>query len=77
MLTQKTLTEEGLQPFAPLFTFSPPPPGLPSVNWATQERCLFYLRSALRSSNLPLFYFRGLFLALSFSPAILDAFYLF
>ena len=41
--------------------------GLSYVNWASQECCLFYLRSSLRSSDLPLFYFRGLFPSLSFS----------
>ena len=41
--------------------------GLSYVNWASQECCLFYLRSSLRSSDLPLFYFRRLFLSLSFS----------
>ena len=39
---------------------------LPYVNWASQEGCLFYLRSSLRSSDLPLFYICGLF-PLSFS----------
>ena len=33
----------------------------------SQECCLFYLRSSLRSSVLPLFYFHGLFPSLSFS----------
>ena len=42
-------------------------PGLPYVNWASQECCLFYLRSSLQSSDHPLFYFRGLFPSLSFS----------
>ena len=41
--------------------------GLSYVNWASQECCLFYLRSSLRFSDLPLFYFRGLFPSLSFS----------
>ena len=41
--------------------------GLPYVNWASQECCLSYLRSSLLSSDLPLFYFRGLFPSLSFS----------
>ena len=41
--------------------------GLPYENWASQECCLFYLRSSLRSLDLPLFYFRGLFPSLSFS----------
>ena len=44
------------------------PLGLPCVNFASQECCLFYLRSSLRSSDLPLFYFPGLFPSLSFSP---------
>ena len=41
--------------------------GLPYVNWASQECCLFYLRSSLWSSDPPLFCFRGLFPSLSFS----------
>ena len=43
------------------------PLGLPSVNWASQESYFFYLRSSLWSSDLPLFYFCGLFPSLSFS----------
>ena len=43
------------------------PLGLPYVNWASQECCLFYLRSSLWSSDLPLFYFHGLFPCLFFS----------
>ena len=43
------------------------PLGLPYINWASQECCLFYLRSSLRSSDLSLFYFHGLFPSLSFS----------
>ena len=39
---------------------------LPYVR-ASQEGCLFYLWSSLWSSDLPLFYFHGLFLSLSFS----------
>ena len=35
--------------------------GLSYVNWASQECCLFYLRSSLGSSDLLLFYFPGLF----------------
>ena len=53
------------------------PLGLPYVNWASQECCLFYLRSSLWSWDLPLFYFHGCFLFLSFSHAILDSFFLF
>ena len=41
--------------------------GLSYVNWASQECCLFYLRSSLRSSDLLLFHFRGLFPSLSCS----------
>ena len=41
--------------------------GLSYVNWASQECCLFYLRSSLGSWDLPLFYFRGLSPSLSFS----------
>ena len=41
--------------------------GLLYVSWASQECCLFYLRSSLHSSELPLFYLHGLFLYLSFS----------
>ena len=41
--------------------------GLPFVNWASQECCLFCLRSSLPSSDLPLFYFHGLLPSLSFS----------
>ena len=43
------------------------PLGLPYVNWASQECCLFYLRFSLQSSDLPLFYFCRLFPSLSFS----------
>ena len=41
--------------------------GLSYVNWASQECCLFYLRSSFRSSDLLLFHFRGLFPSLSCS----------
>ena len=51
---------------APLFIWFLPL-GLSYVNWASPECCLFYLRSSLRSSDLPLLYFRRLFPALSFS----------
>ena len=55
-------------PSAPLLIcFFPLPLGLPHVNWAGQESCVFYLRSSLWSLDLPLFYFCGLFLSLSFS----------
>ena len=64
--TQKT-REASSSILAPLFmcffSHHPCPPSLPYVNWANQEGCLFYLRS----SDLPLFYFHGLFPSLSFS----------
>ena len=41
--------------------------GLSCVNWASQECCLFYLRSSLQSSDLLLFHFHGLFPSLSCS----------
>ena len=50
-----------------LYVFFFLPLGLPYVNWASQECCLFYPRSSLWSSDLPLFYFPGLSLSLSFS----------
>ena len=49
------------------------PISLPYVNCASQKGCLFYLRSSLRSSDLPLFYFCGLFPYL-LATAILDSF---
>ena len=58
---------ETLDPLTPLFMFFLLPLGLPYVNWASQECCLFYLRSSFRSSDLPLFYFPRLFPSLSFS----------
>ena len=73
MLTQKTWREEwererDPQPFGSSFyMFFSSPLGLPYVNWASQECCLFSLRSSPRSSDLPLFYFHGLFPSLSFS----------
>ena len=50
-----------------LFLYIFHPLGLPYVNWARQECCLFYLRSSLWSLDLPLFYFHRLFPSLSFS----------
>jgi len=54
-------------PLAPLFICFFLPLDLPYVNWASQECCLFYPRSSLRASDLPLFYFHGLFPSLCFS----------
>ena len=53
------------------------PLGLPYVNWAKQECCLFYLRSSLRFLDLPLFCFRGLSLPCLLATAILDSCFLF
>ena len=70
--TQKTRGEEKNPPhpcsiLAPLFIcFFLLPLILLYANWASQEGCLFYPRLSLWSSNLPLFYFRGLFPSLSF-----------
>ena len=63
---------------APLFIcFSLPGPVLCKLG---QPGVLFYLRSSLRSSDLPVFYFRGLFsslLAHLLATTILDSFSLF
>ena len=50
-----------------LYLYVYPSLGLSYVNWASQECCVFYLRSSLWSSDLLLFYLRGLFPSLSFS----------
>ena len=57
-----------------LFLYVFLPLGLSYVNWASQECCLFYLRSSLQSSDLPLFYFRRLFSSYLLATAILDSF---
>ena len=58
-----------------------PPLGLPYVNWASQECCLFYLRSLFRSSDLPLTFlcsiFAGFPLPCLLATAILDSCFLF
>ena len=53
------------------------PLGMPYVNWASQECCLFYLKSLLRSLDLPLFYLVGFSLPCLLATAILDSFFLF
>ena len=76
MLTQKTRRKESERahrretpsPLAPLFICSFLTLGLPYVNWSSQECCLFYLRSSLPSSDLPLFYFCRLFPSDSVQP---------
>ena len=51
--------------------------GLSYVNWVSQEWCLFYLRSSLGSSDLPLSIFTGFSLSCLLATAILDSFSLF
>ena len=63
-------------PLAPLTLFLPAL-GLPYVNWVIQECCLFYPRSSFPSSELPLFYFLGLFPSLPLATATLDSLFLF
>ena len=58
---------ESPSPLAPLVICLLLPLGLPYVNWAIQECCLFYLRSSLWSTGIQLFYFLRLFHSLSFS----------
>ena len=67
---------------APLFIcFFSLPLGLPYVNWASQECCLFYLRSALSSLDLPVTFLCSIFAGFSLScllaTAILDSCFLF
>ena len=71
-------TREIPGPLGSLFTLTLfLPLSLPYVNWASQEYCLFYLRSSLQSSDLSLFYSPGLFPFLSFSHYYLYSFFLF
>ena len=71
-LTQKTLREEKHP--CPLLNFGFSfymfsfllPPGLPYVNRASKDGCLFYLRFSLWSLDIPLFYFYRLFSSLCF-----------
>ena len=66
--TQKTEKRGPWLSFGSSFdTFFLPSLILPYVNWASQQGCLFYLRSSLLFSDLPLFYFHGLFPSLPFS----------
>ena len=63
----QTIWREQKPNFGSCFYVCSPSPDLPYANWASQEGCLFYLRSSIRSSDLPLFYFHWLFPSLSFS----------
>ena len=67
MPTQRHEERREPWPFGSPFYMFCPPPGLPYVNWASQECHLFYLKSSLQSSDLPLFHFRRLLPSLSFS----------
>ena len=51
--------------------------GLFYANWVSQECCLFYPRSSLRSLDLLLFYFTGFSVVCPLAAAILDSFSLF
>ena len=57
------------------------PLGLPYVNWVSQECCLFYLKSSLWSSDLPLTFLCSIFMGFSLpcllATAILDSCFLF
>ena len=79
MPTQKTRRTERETPstLAPLSMFFLLPLGLPYVNWASQECCLFYLRSLPLSLDLPLIYFCQFFLPSPLATAILNSFFLF
>ena len=50
-----------------LYVFFLLPVSLPYVNWISKEGCLFHLRFSFQSSDLPLIYFHGFFLSLSFT----------
>ena len=67
MPTQRHEEKKEPWPFGSSFYVFSSPMGLPYVNWASQECCLFYLMSSLWSLDLPLFYFLRLFPSLSFS----------
>ena len=72
---------QGESPLAPLFICFSLPLCLPHANWASQECCLFYLKSSLRSSDLPLTFlcsiFEGFSLPCLLATAILDSCFLF
>ena len=79
MLTQKTWREE--RPLAQFgssfYIFFSPPPGPALCELGSQQCCLFYQRSSLWSSDLPLFYFHGFSLLFLSGTVILDSFFLF
>ena len=57
---------ERMRALAPPFVCFFLPPGLPYANWASQECCLFYLRSSLWSSDLPLTFLFSIFAGFPF-----------
>ena len=59
--------ERARERFGSSFYVSSSPWACPVQTGLSQESCLFYLKSSLWSSDLLLFYFRGLFPSLSFS----------
>ena len=64
------------EPFGSYFYMFFPPLGLPYANWASWECCLFYLKSSLWSSDLPLTFLCSIFLGFSL-PVFLNSFFLF
>ena len=64
-------------PLAPLFICFFLPLGLPYVNWASQECCLFYLRASLQSWTFLCSVFAGFSLPCLLATAILDSCFLF
>ena len=63
--------ENSPRPLAPLFTFFLPLSLY--VNWASQECFLFYLRSSLQSSDLPLTFLCSIFMSFSLSCLLATA----
>ena len=65
------------EPFGSSFYMFFLPLGLPYANWASQECCLFYLRSSLWSSDLLCSIFMGFSFSCLLATTILDSFFLF
>ena len=64
MPTQRHEEKKEPWPFGSSFYVFSSPMGLPYVNWASQECCLFYLMSSLWSLDLPLTFLCSIFSAL-------------
>ena len=77
MPTQRHEEKKEPWPFGSSFYVFSSPMGLPYVNWASQECCLFYLMSSLWSLDLPLTFlcsiFSGFSLPCLLATAILDS----